>query len=210
MRAIIIVDIQNDFLPGGAVAVPRGDEIIPVVNKLQPHFELVVLTQDYHPANHGSFALNHPGKKVHDTVELKGLPQVLWPVHCVQHTPGVEFPIQLDIRNADRIFPKGIDPEIDSYSGFFDNERQNSTGLEEYLRERGISDVYICGLATDYCVKHTAMDALSLGFRVHLIEDAIAGIGLVTGDVEAAILEMRRAGVHLISAQEILQQERAG
>jgi nicotinamidase/pyrazinamidase len=205
MRAIILVDIQNDFLPDGALAVPHGDEIIPIVNKLQSQFEVVVMTQDFHPANHGSFAANHPGLRPYDVVNLNGLQQVLWPVHCVQGTPGAEFSMALDIRKVDRIFQKGTDPGIDSYSGFYDNGHKKATGLGDYLQEKGVTDVYVCGLATDYCVKFTALDALALGFKTFLIEDASRGVNVNVGDVEKAVGEMKDAGVGLVQSKGILK-----
>src|SRR5262245_56174161 len=165
MNALILVDIQNDFLPGGALAVPDGDKIIPVANKLQGAFPLIVATQDWHPANHGSFAANHPGKKVFEQIDLNGLPQTLWPNHCVQNTKGTELAPSLDRERIVKIFPKGTDPNIDSYSGLFDNGHRKSTGLGEWLKGRGVTDVFVCGLATDYCVKFTALDAAQAGFK---------------------------------------------
>src|SRR3954468_12732007 len=153
MNALIIVDVQNDFVPGGALPVPEGDKVLPVINNLQPKFDLVVATQDWHPASHGSFAANHPGKKPGDVIQLKGLPQILWPVHCVQNTTGAAFVPTLDAKRIAKVFPKGTDPQVDSYSGFFDNGRQKATGLAEYLKQRGVTELYIVGLATDYCVK---------------------------------------------------------
>jgi nicotinamidase/pyrazinamidase len=208
MRAIILVDIQNDFLPDGALAVPGGDEIIPIVNRLQPLFDVVVMTQDWHPANHGSFAANHPGLRPYDVVDLNGLQQVLWPVHCVQDSPGAEFSMHLDIRNVDKIFQKGTDPGIDSYSGFFDNGRRKATGLGDYLQKKGVTQVYVCGLATDYCVKFTALDAVSLGFKTYLIEDAARGVNVQPGDVKKAVAEMKKAGVGLLKSKEILKPVR--
>jgi nicotinamidase/pyrazinamidase len=208
MRAIILVDIQNDFLPDGALAVPGGDAIIPIVNRLQPLFDLVVMTQDNHPANHGSFAPNHPGLRPYDVVKLNGLDQVLWPVHCVQGSPGAEFSMHLDIRHVDRIFEKGTDPGIDSYSGFFDNGRRKATGLGDYLQEKGVTEVYVCGLATDYCVKYTALDALSLGFKTFLIEDASRGVDINKGDVKKAVAEMKKAGIAVVQSKEILKPVR--
>jgi nicotinamidase/pyrazinamidase len=208
MRALILVDIQNDFLSDGALAVTDGDQIIPIVNKLQAQFELVVMTQDFHPANHGSFVENHPGLRPYDVVQLGGLPQVLWPAHCVQGTPGSEFAMALDIRNVDRIFEKGTDPTIDSYSGFFDNGRRKATGLGDYLHEKGVTDVYVCGLATDFCVKYTALDALSLGFKTFLIEDASRGVNINEGDVKKAVAEMKAAGIAVMRSKEILETVR--
>jgi len=198
MNALILVDIQNDFVPGGALAVPRGDEVVPAANRLQEKFELVVATQDWHPRDHGSFAANHPGKKVGDVIELNGLPQILWPVHCVQDTPGAAFVAGLQTAKVARIFQKGTDPDIDSYSGFFDNGHRKATGLGEYLKSKGVTDVYVCGLATDYCVKFTALDARQLGFNSYLVEDASRGVELKPGDAAAALEEMRRAGVRVI------------
>lgn len=208
MRALILVDIQNDFLPEGALAVPEGDAIIPVVNRLQPHFDLVVMTQDWHPAHHGSFAANHPGLRPYDMIQLNGLAQLLWPVHCVQETSGAEFSLHLDIRHVDKIFQKGTDAGIDSYSGFFDNGRRKSTGLGDYLQEKGVTEVYVCGLATDYCVKFTALDAQSLGFKTYLIEDATRGVNVQEGDVEKAVAEMKEAGITVTQSQEITKPVR--
>src|SRR5216117_2401111 len=182
MKALLLVDIQNDFLPGGALAVPDGDKVIPVANKLQPAFPQVVATQDWHPANHGSFAANQPGKKPGDVIELNGLSQILWPVHCVQNTPGAAFVAELDLKPVAKVFQKGTDPGIDSYSGFFDNGHRKATGLEDFLKERGIEQIYVLGLATDYCVKFTALDARQLGFDVWLVEDGCRGVELKPGD----------------------------
>jgi nicotinamidase/pyrazinamidase len=198
MNALILVDLQNDFCPGGTLAVPEGDRIIPVVNELQKKFDLVVATQDWHPADHGSFAANHPDKKPGDTVDLAGLTQILWPVHCVQDTFGAELHPQLDCLAIDRVFRKGEDPMLDSYSGFFDNGHRKSTGLEEYLKSRDVTAVYICGLATDYCVKFTALDAVQLGFETFLLEQACRGVNLTPGDVDRAVSEMQAKGVRRI------------
>ena len=188
MNTLILVDIQNDFLPGGALAVPDGDKIIPIVNKLQSAFSLVVATQDWHPADHGSFAANHPGKNVFDQIDLNGLPQTLWPIHCVQNTKGAELAAALDQSRIEKIFRKGTDPAIDSYSGLFDNGHRRSTGLGEWLNSRGVAEIYVCGLATDYCVKFTALDAVQFGFKTHLIEDASRGVNLRPNDVQTAIV----------------------
>lgn len=203
MHALILVDLQNDFCPGGALPVPEGDRVIPVVNRLVPRFDLVVATQDWHPPDHGSFAANHPGRKVGELIDLNGLPQILWPVHCVRNTPGAEFHPGLDRSRVVRVFQKGIDPGIDSYSGFFDNGRRKSTGLGDFLRERRVTDVFMCGLATDYCVKCTALDAAGLGFRAHLIEDACRGVELQPGDVARATAEMRAAGVVILHSEAL-------
>ncbi len=202
MNALIITDIQNDFCPGGALPVAEGDRIIPLVNQLQPRFGLVVATQDWHPAGHGSFAARHPGKSVGEVVDLNGLPQILWPVHCTQNTPGAELHPALDRGRIARVFHKGTAPDIDSYSGFFDNGHRKATGLGEYLKEQGVDEVYLCGLATDYCVKHTALDAVDLGFKTYLIQDACRGVDLNPGDVEKAIEQMRAKGVIILTSTQ--------
>ena len=172
MNALIIVDVQNDFLPGGALAVKDGDLVIPVINKLQSHFELVVATQDWHPADHKSFASMHPGKKLFDEIMLDGLPQVLWPDHCVQETEGAQFSSLLSTKKIEAILRKGMDKNIDSYSGFFDNGKKKATGMGGYLKGRGATAIYVCGLAGDYCVNFTAVDGLELGFESTIITDA--------------------------------------
>lgn len=176
MNALILVDIQNDFIPGGSLAVPAGDQIIPLVNELQQSFELVVATQDWHPKNHKSFASSHTGKKPFEKIQLHGLDQVLWPEHCIQGTFGAEISGKLNLNNVEAIFRKGMDPEIDSYSGFYDNGYKRSTGLAGYLRERKVTKVYVCGLAADYCVFYTAKDALKENFETYIIEDATRAI----------------------------------
>jgi len=198
MKALILVDLQNDFCPGGALPVPEGDQAVAAANRLQPGFDLVVATQDWHPADHGSFAANHPGKRVGEVIELDGLAQVLWPAHCVENTPGADFHPALDCTAIARVFRKGTDPNVDSYSGFFDNGHRKATGLGQFLTERGVSDVYVCGLATDYCVKHTALDAVELGFGTRLILEACRGVNLAPGDVERAVEAMRAKGVEVV------------
>ena len=205
--ALIIVDLQNDFVPGGALAVTGGDEIIPLVNQLQSHFDLIVATQDWHPANHGSFAANHLGRRVFELATLGGLPQMLWPIHCVEGTAGAEFVPGLQTTRIKKIIHKGTDQGIDSYSGFFDNGHRKATGLDDYLRAQEVSDVYIVGLATDYCVKFTALDARQLGFETHLIEDACRGVDLNPGDVEQAIAQVRSAGVKVIHGADVLRSD---
>jgi nicotinamidase/pyrazinamidase len=204
MKALILVDIQNDFLPGGALAVPDGDKVIAIANKLQPLFPLVVATQDWHPANHGSFAASHPRKNVFEQIELNGLPQTLWPVHCVQNTKGAELAAALNRDRIAKVFPKGTDVTIDSYSGLFDNGHRKSTGLGEWLKAQGVTEVYVCGLATDYCVKFTALDAVQFGFKTCLIEDASRGVNLQPGDVSKAVAEMKRAGVTVVQSTDLL------
>jgi nicotinamidase/pyrazinamidase len=203
-NALIITDVQIDFCPGGALPVPEGDRIVPLVNRLQPCFDLVVATQDWHPADHRSFAANHPGRRVGDRITLAGLPQILWPVHCVQHSIGADFHPDLDQRRVSQVIRKGLDRDIDSYSGFFDNGRRRATALEEYLRLQRAGDLYLCGLTTDYCVKYTALDAAQLGFRVFLVEDACRGVDLHPGDVAGAIDQMRAAGVKVIRSAQVL------
>jgi nicotinamidase/pyrazinamidase len=203
MKALIVVDVQNDFMPGGALPVCEGDLVVPLANRLMHRSPLVVATQDWHPANHGSFAANHAGKKPGDVVDLHGLPQVLWPVHCVQDTPGAAFHRDVDVQRIVQVFRKGTDPLVDSYSGFFDNGRRKATGLGEFLKGRGVDEVHVLGLATDYCVKFTALDACSLGFRTHLVEDACRGVDLKPGDVERAVVEMREAGVVVVRSAEV-------
>lgn len=200
MKALILVDIQNDFLPGGALPVPGGNAVIPVANRVQETFDLIVATQDWHPTNHGSFAANHPYRNPGELHQLGGLPQVLWPVHCVQYTGGAAFAPGLITKRIARIFPKGTDPEIDSYSGFFDNGHKKATGLGDYLTAHGVTEVYVLGLATDYCVKATALDARQLGFTTHLIADGCRGVNLHPGDVDRAIDELRAAGVRIIQS----------
>ena len=176
MVALILVDIQNDFIPGGALAVPAGDEILPLVNELQKSFDLVVATQDWHPKNHKSFASNHTGKNPFDTITLHGLKQVLWPDHCIQGSRGAQLHDQLDVNKVEAIFRKGMDVEIDSYSAFYDNGYKKSTGQAGYLRERKVQKVFVCGLAADYCVFFTAKDALKENFETYIIEDATRAI----------------------------------
>jgi len=200
MRALIWVDLQNDFLPTGALPVPRGDEVIEVANRLARGFEIVVATQDWHPANHGSFASNHEGRRPGELIDLHGLTQVMWPNHCVQGTNGAEFASGLEAERITRVFRKGTDATVDSYSGLYDNGRRASTGLGEWLKERGVTEVWVCGLATDYCVKFTALDAVSAGFRTVLVEDACRGVELSSGDCAAAIEAMRAAGVRIVQS----------
>lgn len=196
--ALILVDLQNDFLPGGALAVPDGDSVIPVANRMMPHFSTVVATQDAHPPEHGSFAANQRGVEIGQIFELNGLPQVAWPVHCVRDTAGAALNQELVTSRITRSFDKGTDPAVDSYSGFFDNGRRKSTGLAEWLRDHQIKDLYVMGLATDFCVKATVLDALKEGFSVWLLEDGCRAVNLKPGDGEQAITEMREAGATII------------
>lgn len=201
--ALIIVDVQNDFVPGGALPTREGHEVVPIINHISPHFDVVIATQDWHPAGHGSFASSHPGHEPGDVIDLHGLPQVLWPDHCVQGSHGAELHAGLDRSHIAEIVRKGTDPAIDSYSTFFDNGRRKSTGLEDRLRGRGVTDVYICGLATDYCVLWSVRDALSLGFRTHVVRDACRGVELKEGDIARACEEMRTLGAEIVSAEDL-------
>jgi nicotinamidase/pyrazinamidase len=201
MDALLVVDIQNDFLPGGALAVPCGDQVIPVANRLMERFALVLATQDWHPANHGSFAANHPNRHPGEVIDLNGIMQILWPVHCVQGSPGAAFSTQIRTDRFSKVFRKGIDAGIDSYSSFFDNGRKRSTGLIDYLRDRSVDELFICGLATDYCVKFSALDSINSGIRTRVIEDACRGVDLMPGDSAAAIAEMRKAGVSILESE---------
>ena len=196
---LIVVDVQNDFCPGGALAVPRGDEIVPVVNRLAARFRNVVLTQDWHPAGHFSFASTHPGKKPFETIAAPYGPQVLWPDHCVQGTPGAEFHRALQIPHAALVVRKGMDRTIDSYSTFYENDRTTPTGLIGYLRERGFSRVFLAGLAFDFCVRYSAEDARREGFTVFVVEDACRGID-VDGSVALTRASLDALGVACISA----------
>jgi nicotinamidase/pyrazinamidase len=200
MRALILVDLQPDFCPGGALAVAEGDATIAIANALMPRFDVVVATQDWHPAHHQSFATQHPGHHPGDVVDLHGLPQVLWPPHCVQDTPGAAIHPQLDHARITHVSQKGTDPAIDSYSAFFDNGHRKATGLAAWLKERSISDLTVLGLATDYCVKFTVLDARELGFSVRLVADGCRGVNLSHGDSDRAIEAMRAAGAQIIDS----------
>ena len=203
MKALLIVDIQNDFLPKGALPVHDGDKVIPIINKIQDRFDLIVATQDWHPQDHGSFATNYPGHQPGEIIKLAGLDQILWPAHCVQGTQGSDFAPGFDTTKLHKVVRKGTDKSIDSYSTFFDNARRKKTDLEEFLREKRVTEVFICGLATDYCVKFSTLDALDLGFTVYVIVDACRGVDLQPGDVDRAIEEMRAKGARLITSKEV-------
>lgn len=197
MRALLLVDIQNDFCPGGALAVRDGDAVVAVANALVPRFSLVVATQDWHPVGHGSFSSSHPGTSPGDIVDLGGVPQVLWPDHCVQNSPGSSFHSALDVACIDHIVHKGTDPGIDSYSAFFDNGHLKDTGLAAFLEERAVDELVLLGLATDYCVKFTVLDAIGLGFGVTVVEDGCRAVNMAEGDGVRAFDEMRSAGAHV-------------
>lgn len=204
MKALIIVDIQNDFLPGGALAVEKGDEIIPVVNELQDsgYFDLIIATQDWHPIDHGSFASSHSGKNPFEKTTLSGLEQILWPDHCVQGMEGAEFSKLLDVKNIEAIFRKGMDKNIDSYSGFFDNGKLKDTGLAAYLKGRNVNEVFVVGLAGDFCVFFTSMDAINTGFKTTLIEDATRSIN--DDDFKEKIKLLLEKGGNVIKSSSIL------
>lgn len=199
MRALILVDIQSDFLPGGKLAVPSGDEVIPVANRLIPKYGLVVATQDWHPADHLSFASQHKGKQAGEIIDLDGSEQVLWPDHCVQATAGAAFASDLNVAGIDHVVRKGTARHLDSFSGFFDNDHQHATGLAAYLQERNVTEIDIVGLATDYCVRATALDACELGFKTRVILEGIRGVELHAGDIDAALHEMKSKGVEIVT-----------
>ena len=203
MKALIIVDLQNDFLPGGALAVPQGDEVIPIANELQRKFDLVLATQDWHPPDHGSFAANHPGKKPGDRITLDGIEQILWPVHCVQNTKGAAFAPSFDTSRIAHVFHKGTERNIDSYSTFFDNAHRRHTGLAHYLEKREIKDIYLMGLALDYCVKYSALDARQFDFNTHVVLDGCRGIELEPGDIGRALDEMKRVNAVLLKSRDL-------
>lgn len=197
-KALIIVDLQNDFCAGGSLAVPGGDEVVPIANQLQGQFELIIATQDWHPYDHVSFAANHEGSAVGDVVMVDDIPQVLWPVHCVQGTKGAEFHPDFDTRHVKKIFHKGTNSKVDSYSAFYDNEHLRATGLTDYLHSEGVTEVYLIGLATDYCVKYSALDAVHDGFKVYVMTEGCRGVELNAGDINRALEEMQAAGVVLL------------
>jgi nicotinamidase/pyrazinamidase len=202
--ALLLIDLQNDFCLGGSLAVPDADAVIPLANELQKKFDLVIATKDWHPKDHASFASNHPGGKIGEVSTVNNLLQVLWPNHCVQGMHGAEFHPELDTSRIEKIIYKGIDKEMDSYSAFFDNAHQRSTGLADYLHERFVNTIYIMGLATDYCVRYSCLDALQLGFEVYFIQDACRGVELNKGDVVKAINEIETMGGKVILAKQII------
>lgn len=204
MRALILVDIQNDFTPAtatkteGALTVPDGNAVIAVANRLMPDYDLVVATQDYHPAGHKSFASAHTGREIGEVIDLNGLDQMLWPDHCVQGTSGADLCDELNRDGIDEVVVKGTDPEIDSYSGFHDNGHKKSTGLADLLRDRGVDAVDVMGLATDYCVKFTSLDAIKEGFETRLIAEGCRGVDITKGDSERAIDDLREKGIEVL------------
>lgn len=203
MKALLVVDIQNDFCPGGALAVPDGDTIVPTVNKLIDQFDTVIQTQDWHPAGHHSFASSHDGKDPYDTVEMDYGTQVLWPNHCVQGSEGAEFHPDLNTTKTQVIIRKGFRKSIDSYSTFYENDNETPTGLTGYLRDRGITDLYTVGLATDFCVKWSILDGIKEGFSMYIVEDAVKGIDL-NGSLDEAWMEMKEQGVIKLNSETLL------
>ena len=204
MKALLIVDLQNDFCPGGALAVPQGDTIVPTVNELVDAFDIVIQTQDWHPSGHHSFASSHDGKNPYDTVELDYGTQVLWPDHCVQGSNGADFHPELNTHKSEVIIRKGFRKEIDSYSTFYENDNQTPTGLTGYLRDRGITDLYTVGLAADVCVKWSILDGIDEGFTMYIVEDAVKGIDL-DGSLKQAWQEMNEKGVITINSDTLLK-----
>jgi len=202
--ALLLIDLQNDFMEGGALAVPNGSDVIPIANRLMPQFPLVIATQDWHPANHQSFASQHQGIELYSQFDLHGLPQTAWPDHCVQDTFGAELGPGLDLSMIHERVMKGTDPSIDSYSGFFDNGHRRGTGLTELLRKHAIAEVTIMGLATDYCVLYSALDAIREGFATTVLIDGCRGVGLAKTDIDRAWNTMRRAGVRCIASERVL------
>lgn len=205
-QALLIVDPQNDFCPGGTMAVSDGDKIMPVINSVIPFFETVVVTRDFHPPGHISFAASHPGKKVYDTVSISGKEQILWPEHCVAGSRGAEFFPALSADRFSLVLSKGENPSMDSYSAFYENDRTTPTGLGGYFKERGIRGITACGLATDYCVLYSVIDALILGFTVTLLTDAVQAVNFPAGSAEKALKKMKDAGATLLSSREILNK----
>lgn len=198
--ALLVVDVQNDFCPGGALGVPDGDSVVGVVNRLTRHFRHVAFTQDWHPADHVSFASTW-GKPVHEVVDTEGIPQVLWPDHCVQGTSGAAFHPGLRVEAASIILRKGMQSRLDSYSALFENDRSTPTGLEGWLRGVGVTTLWLTGLATDYCVYFTAVDALHTGFEVVLVEDAVRGVDVPAGNVERVTRELKDLGVTFVRSR---------
>lgn len=207
MRALLIVDVQHDFCAGGALAVPGGDEVVEVVNALAELSRFVVATRDHHPVDHASFAHNHPHRAVGDVIDLDGVPQVLWPAHCVQGTHGSQLHAGLAHGWIDEVVCKGEDPRVDSYSAFRDARDGSDTGLARMLRENGVRELVVCGLATDYCVKATALHAVEEGFAVTVVRDACRAVDLAPGDGEAALVEMARMGCDVVDSIELLGRE---
>lgn len=202
--ALLIVDIQNDFLSGGSLEVKDGNKVIPIINKIQNNFTTIIATQDWHPANHKSFASQHQENNIGDFIDLNGITQILWPDHCVQNEYGSQFSNDLSLEKVEKVVQKGSNPEIDSYSGFFENDKLTETELHKYLKSKNIKTVYICGLASDYCVKFTAIDAANLGYETILIQDATKAVNISPNDHEKALEEMKNTGVKIINSSDLI------
>lgn len=202
-NALLIIDVQNDFCSHGALAVPQAEAIIPLINDMQTYFDELIATQDWHPANHMSFAANQLGRKIGETIKIGGISQILWPIHCVQNSHGAMFHPDLHISPTIQIIRKGTDPSIDSYSAFFDNAHLKKTELDDYLQSKNITTLYLVGLATDYCVKYSALDAIFLGYETYVITDACRGVNLNKDDTEKALQEMHQTGVHIVQSKDV-------
>lgn len=202
MYALLIIDVQNDFCAGGKLAVPNGDSVVAPINEISKYFDCIVQTQDWHPGNHSSFASNQDQKNPYETIEMEYGTQVLWPNHCVQESRGADFHPELETHRTNMIIRKGFRPHIDSYSAFFENDHKTATGLKGYLDSLNITTIFVAGLATDFCVKWTALDGRNCGFNTYLIEDAVKGID-IDGSVESSKKEMRDAGVQFINSQMV-------
>jgi nicotinamidase/pyrazinamidase len=203
-KALLIVDVQNDFCPGGALAIPAGDTVVPVINRIQPAFDTIVATQDWHPPDHISFSVNHPDTRPYDVITVNGIAQVLWPVHCVSGTMGADFHPALETQRFQLILRKGMNPGLDSYSVFLENDKKTRTGLDGYLRSLEIKKILLCGLATDFCVFYSARDAVTFGFETEVVMDACRGVDVPAGNIEAAVRQMKSLGVTFISSTELL------
>jgi nicotinamidase/pyrazinamidase len=207
-RALIVVDVQNDFCEGVALEVKRANEVIPIINKLveSGYFDFIIATQDWHPKNHKSFASNHRSKKVYDVIKLNGIDQVLWPEHCIQRKKGARLHKDINLGSNFKLFKKGTDPNIDSYSGFYDNDHVSSTGLSSYLKKNHVGEVFISGLAADYCVKFTAFDSVEEGFKTYVIKDATRGVNVKKDDSKRAFSEMKKKGIKVINSSWIFKK----
>lgn len=206
LSALILVDLQNDFFEGGVLGVPGSNRIIPVINGVLNRFSLVIFTKDWHPEGHISFASSHRGKKEFDSITIDGATQILWPEHCVQNSFGSRIHDGITIRKDAIFITKGSDKYVDSYSGFYDNQKKHSTGLGELLKRKNVADTYICGLATDYCVKYTAIDSVEYNFNTWLIVDASKAVNMAPGDSDKALCEMESKKIKIISSKELRRQ----
>lgn len=202
-RALLVVDVQNDFCPGGSLAVESGDEVVGIINRIMPGFPRVIATQDWHPPDHVSFASSHPGRRPLDVVDAGGIEQVLWPDHCVRASAGAELHPRLDAGRIGLLLRKGMRRELDSYSAFFENDHRTDTGLRHLLAGMKVRELFVCGLATDYCVRASTLDAARLGYRVTLVADACRGVDFPNGNVERALADMRKAGVRVVDSSAL-------